>query len=78
MGSMHRVNFYLTEEQLKILKTLDNLSISEHIRRALDEYLQKLNIQNTSVSLSERISKITDEMVDRHLPDFILGKKYHG
>lgn len=43
--SMKRVNFYLTEQQIAKLKELfksTGLSISEHIRRAIDEYVKKI------------------------------------
>jgi metal-responsive CopG/Arc/MetJ family transcriptional regulator len=41
---MKRYNIHLTETQLKKLSTLSKatgLKVSEHIRRALDEYLKK-------------------------------------
>lgn len=40
---MIRKNFYLTVEQNKILKKQKGLTISEHIRRAIDEYLARLS-----------------------------------
>ena len=39
-----RVGFYLSELQIKKLKKLckkTSLSVSEHIRRAIEEYLEK-------------------------------------
>ncbi len=39
-----RVGFYLSEIQIKALKKLSkktSISVSEHIRRAVDEYLSK-------------------------------------
>ena len=42
---MKRVNYYLSESQLAKLKALakiTGLSISEHIRRAIDLYLKEL------------------------------------
>jgi len=39
-----RVGFYLSEIQVKGLKRLSkntSLSVSEHIRRAIDEYLER-------------------------------------
>ena len=40
---MRRYNLYLTEMQMKLLKILseDGLSISEHIRVAVNQYLYK-------------------------------------
>ena len=41
---MKRVNYHLTEKEIKQLKALSKkagLSIAEIIRRAVDEYLQK-------------------------------------
>ena len=41
---MKRVNFYLTEFQLDELRYLSewtDLTVSEHIRRAIDEYLEE-------------------------------------
>ncbi len=39
-----RVDLYLTENQINQLKKLsqkNGLSVSEHVRRAIDEYLEK-------------------------------------
>lgn len=41
---MKKTDLYLTEQQLALLKELSantGLTVSEHIRRAVDEYLQK-------------------------------------
>jgi len=41
---MRRVNYHLTEKEIKQLKSLSKkagLSIAEIIRRAVDEYLEK-------------------------------------
>lgn len=38
---MKRISLLITEAQLKALKELD-LTISDNIRRAIDEYLAKL------------------------------------
>jgi predicted DNA-binding protein len=38
------VNFYVTKkqiEQLKVLSRKTGLPVSEHVRRAIDEYLEK-------------------------------------
>ena len=51
---MIRRAFYLSDEQNNFLKGLDGLSVSEHLRRAIDEYLKKLQNQNISASQSKR------------------------
>ena len=46
---MKRINHHLTEKQIKKLKALSKksgLSASELIRRALDEYFDKINAVN--------------------------------
>lgn len=39
---MKRINIYITTNQWKALNDLNELSLSEHIRRAIDEYLARL------------------------------------
>lgn len=46
---MKRTNIHLPDKQLELLKRLsDNtdLSVAEHIRRAIDEYLEKQKDSN--------------------------------
>ena len=46
---MKRINHHLTEKQIKMLKTLskkNGLSASEILRRALDEYFDRINAVN--------------------------------
>jgi len=50
---MIRVNLYLTEEQVAAIKSFKTLVLSEHIRRAVDQYIQKLIKGQTTVSLSK-------------------------
>ena len=39
---MIRYNMYLTKKQKKCLRNLENgITVSEHIRRAVDEYLKR-------------------------------------
>jgi hypothetical protein len=48
---MIRINTHLTEIQLKILRQLaekTGLSVAEHIRRAIDEYLKTKNERTLS------------------------------
>ena len=51
---MQRVNIYLKESHLQFLKELNELSASEHIRRALDQYIDKLQPVKASASLSKK------------------------
>lgn len=39
---MIRINIYITQKQKQALEELNGLTLSEHIRRAIDEYLAKL------------------------------------
>lgn len=39
---MKRINIYITLKQYEFLKGLNGLSLSEHIRRAIDEYVTRL------------------------------------
>jgi aminopeptidase N len=39
---MKRINIYITQKQKEALEALNELSLSEHIRRAIDEYLARL------------------------------------
>ena len=60
--SMIRKNFYLTREQNDFLKKTNQLSVSEHIRRAIDEYI--LKIRTSDVSMSKSSSYHRDETGD--------------
>lgn len=51
--SMIRKNFYLTKEQNAFLKKQKNLSVSEHIRRAIDEYIAVIMNNNATTSPSK-------------------------
>ena len=51
---MIRKNFYLTKEQNRILKSKKNLTISEHIRRAIDEYIARMNGMMATTSPSDK------------------------
>lgn len=42
---------YFTESSIKFLETLNKITFSEHIRRAVDEYIKR--IQNEAVSASQ-------------------------
>ena len=49
-----RKNFYFSSEQLEYLEIFDRISVSEHIRRAIDEYIDKLKMLYVSTSQSKR------------------------
>jgi Tfp pilus assembly PilM family ATPase len=51
MGTMVRKHFYLTEEQIQALQSLGG-TLAEHIRRAIDDYLAKMQKVNVSASSS--------------------------
>ena len=50
---MRRINVFLYEKQIAFLVGLSG-TISEHIRRAIDEYIQNLKALNASASQSKR------------------------
>lgn len=49
---MRRTNIYITDEQVVFLSELQG-TIAEHIRRAIDEYIQKIKSQTISASSSK-------------------------
>ena len=51
---MVRKNVYITPEQIEWLLLLDSVSVSEHIRRAIDEYIDRIKANNVSASASKR------------------------
>ena len=51
---MIRVHFYIEEFKLKILKNLKGKT-SEHIRRAIDEYIEELEKNRYSASQSKEV-----------------------
>ena len=53
---MKRFNMYLSERQVKELKLLakKDLSVSEHIRIAIDRYLESKKVVLTTNSSSEK------------------------
>ena len=55
---MRRKDVYITDEQVIFLSELGG-TISEHIRRAIDEYIQKIKNRDITTSMSKNI--IVDE-----------------
>ena len=51
---MIRKNFYLTKEQNDFLKNKKSLTVSEHIRRAIDEYIEKMRSSTAVTSPSAK------------------------
>ena len=51
---MIRKNFYLSDSQLKSLKLMNGITVSEHIRRAVDQYIDRELPKVASVSPSEK------------------------
>lgn len=49
---MKRINFNIREDQLDFL-TKTPISIAEHFRRAVDDYIEKLKALNASSSQSK-------------------------
>jgi hypothetical protein len=47
---MNRFNVYLAQEQLDFLHEYGKLTISEHIRRAIDKYIKELIMERISAS----------------------------
>lgn len=55
---MLRKNIYLTQAQVAFLKSINDLSVAEHIRRAIDEYIVRLTIRvSTSSSLTKGVHR---------------------
>lgn len=42
---MIRINIYITKKQKEALEALNELSLAEHIRRAIDLYLKSLKAE---------------------------------
>ena len=57
---MRRVDLYLSQEQVDFLKNLPG-TISEHIRKAVDEYIDKLHVVSASASASVKKEVEFDE-----------------
>lgn len=51
---MKRTNIHITSKQYNALKEINELSLAEHIRRAIDLYLKgTLNVFNSEVKVKE-------------------------
>lgn len=58
IGPMNlRKHIVLSEEQVEYLELLDRLTVSEHVRRAIDEYIDRLRGLNVSASQSRKEGK---------------------
>jgi hypothetical protein len=49
---MIRKTFYLTAEQVTYLEYYTDITVSEHIRRAIDEYIEKKKRENYKSTVS--------------------------
>lgn len=47
---MIRVSFFLQENAIEFLKAIDDVPLSEHIRRAVSDYMDKIKNLNASKS----------------------------
>lgn len=56
---MVRKNFYLTDTQDNFLKSHTDLTVSEHIRRAIDNYMVQL--RNFDATTSSSVSSSVKE-----------------
>lgn len=54
---MIRRNFHLTEDQNEFLESLDELPVSEHLRRAVDDYIIKKKKQKVKRVSSSPVKK---------------------
>jgi len=52
---MDRINIYITTNQLVYLKCLEDKTVSEHIRKAIDDYIEKIEKQKVSNSPSKHV-----------------------
>lgn len=52
---MKRVDIYIKEDQFYYIGNLSG-TLSEHVRRALDDYIQTLKAKETSTSASKGVS----------------------
>ena len=49
------MNVYLTEPQIEFLNSVDSIKLSEHIRRAIDDYVDTLRSWRACASASKII-----------------------
>jgi len=54
---MIRKNFWFTNEQIDFLESLKTLNLTEHIRRAVDDYIKKIKSEDISASQSKGCEK---------------------
>jgi archaellum component FlaD/FlaE len=54
---MQRKNVFLNDKQISFLLENKELNISDHIRRALDEYIERLKSERATSSASKIINK---------------------
>ena len=57
MAKMIRKNFYMDQGQSNFLLKVGGATVSEHLRRAITEYIEKLQNKNATTSPSKGVSK---------------------
>jgi len=57
-STMKRINLYIGEDQVSFIKNLGGLSLSEHIRRAIDAYIDELKGNKVSASQSKKVGEL--------------------
>lgn len=55
--AMKRVDFLLDEIKIKFLSSLSG-TLSEHLRRAIDDYIEKKKALNVSASKSKKVGDL--------------------
>lgn len=63
---MNRFNVHLTKDQVFYLKNLDGASIAQHIRTAIDSYIQDKKNLNVSTSASNACKFCDEEGVKKY------------
>lgn len=71
MGGMVKFSFNVEEKWIDFLRSHSSISVAEHIRRALDEYIHKYEDLTTSTSSSTTSSTSPKRVeIDEHITTF--------
>ena len=54
---MIRKNFYMSQDQSEYLAKMGDVTVSEHLRRAIAEYIDRDQNKNATTSPSKGVSK---------------------
>lgn len=52
---MVKKTFYLSNQQIREMRKMKLATVSEHIRRAIDEYIAKHKAEDLNVSISKSV-----------------------